>query len=253
MLASLVLVYYFISYLDLKPLLDNLNVKKNVLNLYLLNRSNKFFSKYLLSRIILPVINLYSNEKTKFPNGYAMRQVLSYKVLDIVLMISLRLGPEQTRLEMEKTLKAFFNGFSLVRSSVMNTSSLLTRPLFIERMRGNGQEIGTQSKNSLAKGAFKARASIASFNYQRQFSSSKDNILLNNSGGSVSLLEKENLSDEMNSFDEYLKYSYDQNTNEIIGSSLKTKRLSLASSTETYKNRSQSFGLLSLNNEGFCF
>jgi hypothetical protein len=182
-----------------------------------------------------------------------MRQVLSYKVLDIILMISLRLGPEQTRIEMEKTLKAFFNGFSLIRSSVMNSSSLLTLPLIIERMRSNGQEIGGQSKNSLARGAFKARASITSFNYQRQISASKDNILLNNSGGSASLLEKENLSDDMNSFDEYLKYSYDQNTNEIIGSSLKTKRLSLAGSSETYKYRSQSFGLLSLNNDGWFF
>jgi activator of HSP90 ATPase len=158
---------------------------------------------------------------------------------------------------MEKTLKAYFNGFSLVRSSVMNSSSMLTLPLIIERMKNNGQDIGGgQNKNTLARGAFKARASIASFNYQKQFSTSKDNILLNNSGGSASLLDKENLSDDMNSFDEYLKYSYDQTTNEIIGSSLKAKRLSLASSSDTYKYRSQSFGLLSLNNEGqfslFC-
>ena len=178
-----------------------------------------------------------------------MRQVLSYKVLDILLIISLRIGPEQTRIEMDKTLKTFFNGFSQVRSSVMNTSSILTKPLIIERMK-NSQEQNA-NKNSLARGTYKARASIASFNHQRQFSIPKDNILLNSIGG-ISILEKDNLSDEMNSFDEYLKYSYDQTTNEIIDSSLKAnnKRLTLASSSEVYKFRSQSFGLLSLNNEG---
>lgn len=194
----------------------------------------------------MPVINLYSNDKIKFPNGSAMRQSLSFKVLDIMLIISLRIGPEQTRIEMERVMKSFFSGFSLVRSNVMSS---ISKPLVIEKMKNTLAP--DSNRAGLARGAFKARASIVSFNYQRQYSTSKENVLLNNSG-SISILDKDNLSEEMNSYDEYLKLSYDQSTNEIVGSSLKTgtsKRLSLAGSSEAYKYRTQSFGLLSLNNE----
>jgi hypothetical protein len=202
----------------------------------------------------MPVINLYSNEKIKFPNGYFMRQVLSFKVLDIILIISLRIGPEQTRTEMENILRIYFSGFSIVRSSIMNNSSSnLSRPF--ERMKSQEITRDNSFNKSFSRGAFKVRASLATFNPTRHFSTSKENVLLNNSSGSMSIIDKDNLSEEMNSFDEYLKYSIDQTTNEIVGSSLKNnstlaKRLSLAGSSEAYKFRSQSFGLLSLNNEG---
>lgn len=213
------------------------------------------------------MINLYSNEKIKFPNGYLMRQVLSYKTLDIILLMSLRIGPEQTRIEMERVLKAFFNGFSLVRSSIMNPSVSFTKALRSDKSISSSQEIVNQQfKTSVSRGAFKARASIVSFNHQRlnnsNLSNSKENLLSsnNNNNNNSSFSEKDLFNDEMNSFDEYLKFSYDQTTNEIVGSSLKpnniglgtnnNKRLSLSTTGATYKYRTQSFGLLSLNNEG---
>jgi hypothetical protein len=79
--------------------------------------------------------------------------------------------------------------------------------------------------------------------------------------GGDNSISKESYNEEelTNSFEEYLKLSYDQSTDQITGSSLKKsqllKRPSInvqpPSSSSSYKYRSQSFGLLSLtNNEG---
>ncbi|CAF0855447.1 unnamed protein product [Brachionus calyciflorus] len=209
LLAGIVLVNFFLSYLDIKLLMDELT--------------------YIINQILIPVINLYSNSKMKFPNGYLMRQALAFKTLDILLLLSLRIGPEQTRILMEQVLRAFFSSFSQVRSNIMNPSLFPSRPIRIDN-----ESKSTNTKNSFIK----ARASIMSFNNQRRqepFTISTENKELI-------------VSDDLNSFDEYLKFSYDPSTNEIIDSPLKTsKRLALSSAGPKY--RTQSFGLLSLNNE----
>lgn len=213
--------------------------------------------KYVLNQIVLPVINLYSNERIKFPNGYLMRQVLAFKILDIILILSFRIGPEQTRIEMEKILKAYFNGFSQVRSNIMDYSLLSTKPVKID-LNAN-----KTLKHSLSRGASKARASIVSIEFRNHRNNSipKDsNMLLNTSGGNTSDLSgsKENLND-VNSFEDFVKFSYDQNTNEIIGSSLKQSSINDTNNNNSgirmaaYRFRSQSFGLLSLSNEGKVF
>ena len=69
---------------------------------------------YIIHQIIQPTIRLYSNDKTKFPNASLTRQVLAYKTLDIILILSLRIGPEQTRIEMEMALKLYFDVFTQV-------------------------------------------------------------------------------------------------------------------------------------------
>ena len=194
----------------------------------------------------MPVISLYTNEQIKFPNGYAMRQVLAFKILDIILILSLRIGPEQTRIEMEKVLRKYFDGFSLVRSSIMNSSMLASKPVRIEELNKN--ERSTKYPYS-TRDVFKARPSIVSFSNHRSSLGSKDNnLLLNNSAIVESNSSKDTISD-LSSYDEYLKYSYDQSTNEITGSSLKNS----SDVVKRHKYRSQSFGLLSLNNEGMCW
>ena len=213
--------------------------------------------KEILSQVLIPVIGLYSNEKIKFPNGHLMRRVVAYKVLDIILLLSLRIGPEQTRIEMGRVIKTFFEGFSLVHANVMGFAIPVSKPL---KIQPPNQTQG--SKNNSVKNYYKPRASIAfaPLAHQKASSSAKENILL--SGGILDLVAKESFSDEtaINSFDEYLKYSYDQSTNEIVGSSLKTSNqvnkrlpssaLSVAATNTTYKFRSQSIGLLSLNSDG---
>jgi hypothetical protein len=220
----------------------------------------------------MPVILLYSNEKTKFPNGYAMRQVLAYKILDIILLISYRIGPEQTRIEMEPLIKAYFEGFNQVRTNVMNslpskndsvTNESAQTPLHHQLNQPY------QARSNLSRSAFKARTSIVLFNQNTvgggnpRFLSGgnnngeKDNLLLDSyANNSMSLNNGGEMNDDndMNSFDEYLKFSYDQTTNEIVGSSLKStnngkREITMSASGGDQKYRSQSFGLLSLNSE----
>ena len=138
-----------------------------------------------------------------------MRQAIAFKVLDIILLLSLRIGPEQTRIEMEFILKAYFNAFNLVRNTIINQKPITTsKPLIIRQ-----------------SATFKPRSSIVAFSHSNNSFRNK------------------------NSFDEYLKFSYDKSTNEIIGSSIKADTINSDTDTETtaYKYRTHSIGLLSLN------
>jgi len=158
LIAGVVLVNYFLNFLDIKILMENLNVK---LELIFFN-DNKlivvFYQfKYVLNQIVLPIIKLYSNEKAKFPNGYLSRQVLAFKILDIMLILSLRIGPEQTRIEMGRTLRTYFDGFSLVRSVV--SANMQSKPLQI-----GTNDTKNNNKSPMNRGIFKARASLVNFN-----------------------------------------------------------------------------------------
>ncbi len=141
----------------------------------------------------------------------------------------------------------------------MDYSLLSTKPVKIEHLNANDKTL----KHSFSRGASKARASIVSIEFRNHRNNSipKDtNMLLNTSAGNTSDLSgsKENLSD-VNSFEDFVKFSYDQNTNEIIGSSLKQSSITDANNNSSgmrmaaYRFRSQSFGLLSLSNEGELF
>lgn len=204
--------------------------------------------KYILYQILLPVIKLYSNEKIKFPNGHRMRQVLAYKVLDIILLLSLRIGPEQTRIEMETTLKAYFNVFSLVRSNIFRSENIISTPVQIERQKVEKAPFfsSKQSFSRVGSVNYKGRNSTFAKNQHH----SKD--LVQSFISTSDLNDSMDYSDPINSYDDFLKYSYDQTTNEIVGSSIKSmvndhtvKRTHII----PYKLRSQSIGLLSLNDE----
>ena len=188
-----------------------------------------------------------------------MRQLIAYKILDIILILSLRIGPEQTRIEMGRVLKLFFQGFLLTQSRVTSSSIPISKYLTAHP----NQLQMSSSKNSSFKSAAKHRTSIAfaPISNQKPSTNAKDNLIPNSGTGLgvtgiLEMVSKENLDDEANnSCEEYLKYSFDQTTNEIVGSSLKTnsgqahKRVS--SLGLTYKFRSQSIGLLSMSNEGY--
>ena len=62
----------------------------------------------------MPILKTTSNTKLKFPNGAASRSVLCFKILDVLLLISLRLGREITHVKMDSILRVFFNGFSVL-------------------------------------------------------------------------------------------------------------------------------------------
>ena len=72
---------------------------------------------------MLPVIRLYSNEQVRFPNGCAARQVLAYKLLDVMLITSVRIGAEQTRIEMRDTLRTYFAAFTTHRNFTLTNKS----------------------------------------------------------------------------------------------------------------------------------
>lgn len=181
----------------------------------------------MLNQIVLPIIKLYSNEKAKFPNGYLSRQVLAFKILDIMLILSLRIGPEQTRIEMGRILRAYFEGFTLVRSVV--SANIQSKPLQI------GKSETKNNKTPMNRGIFKARASLVNFNNQKLcgFTPGSTNENLNESDGSV---------------DDYIKYSFDSITNEVISSSFKKHQTEKETQRASFKLRSNSFGIL--HNQG---
>lgn len=169
-----------------------------------------------------------------------MRQALAYKILDIILLISLRIGPEQTRIEMTHILRVFFDGFNQVKSTLQSpaTNQSLQSP--------RGVTETTPSSATRARSAFKARTSIVSFDQTggtRRFVPPTSNSTDLNSS-----VSNDNASND-DSFDEYLKFSYDQSTNEIIGSSLRV----LGSKSPP---RTSNFGLLNQQesiNEGYYY
>ena len=204
------------------------------------------------------MIRLYSNEKVKFPNGPGMRQALAYKILDIILLISLRIGPEQTRIELTYLLRVFFDGFNQVKSTLQQSPSINQSP--------SVRQAETSVSSIRTRSAFKARTSIVSFDQTgvRRFVATNQSTDLNNSAANNSAAAAnkdqnllDNSTNELNdSFDEYLKFSYDQSTNEIVGSSLKAANVIGSknfSSPETSRYRGSNFGILEQpenNNDG---
>ena len=206
--------------------------------------------KYILYQILLPVIKLYSNEKIKFPNGHKMRQVLAYKVLDIILLLSLRIGPEQTRTEMETTLKAYFNVFSLVRSYIFSSENIISKPVQIEQRKNENSRVGfITAKQSFSRvGSINYKGRNSTFAKSQQYSKDFVQSFISTSD----LNDSMDNSDPINSYDDFLKYSYDQTTNEIVGSSIKSivnEHTVKQTLNIPYKFRSQSIGLLSLNDD----
>ncbi len=141
-----------------------------------------------------------------------------------MLILSLRIGPEQTRIEMGRVLRTYFDGFSLVRSVV--SANVQSKPVQISK-----SVTKNINKSAVNRGIFKARASIVNFNNQKlsEFTPGSANENLNASDGSV---------------DDYIKYSFDSITNDLISSSFKNHQTEIETQRASFKLRSNSFGIL---------
>ena len=67
--------------------------------------------------ILEKLIALISNPKIGFPSGSLSRSVICYKIIDVMVMVSLRIGFEMTRKMMTTLLKRFFACFDTVHST----------------------------------------------------------------------------------------------------------------------------------------
>ena len=82
--------------------------------------------------ILEKLVVLISNVRIAFPSGALARSVICYKIIDVMVMVSLRIGFEMTRKMMTTLLKRFFACFDVVHSTEdageRESSSTLTSP-----------------------------------------------------------------------------------------------------------------------------
>ncbi|XP_078593902.1 WD repeat-containing protein 81-like [Branchiostoma floridae x Branchiostoma japonicum] len=70
--------------------------------------------KMLERDILKPLISLVSNPCVTFPGSGQARAVVCYKLVDAMVLVTLRIGREMAREELNKLLRQFFNCFDLV-------------------------------------------------------------------------------------------------------------------------------------------
>ncbi|UJR33618.1 hypothetical protein I4U23_021053 [Adineta vaga] len=73
-------------------------------------------------RIIHPCLSLLASNTVHFPSFERARSVCAYRVLDILFLLSLRLGYESTRLYMNDSIRAFFACFQSTYESSDDTT-----------------------------------------------------------------------------------------------------------------------------------
>jgi len=165
---------------------------------------------------------------------------------------------------MEFTLKTYFDVFSLIRSRLQNFLSPHTRPLQQQTKRiekpkpitipiKNTPTTNLISKNAFSRvGSYKTRNSVFGRNQQHSkemvqsfISTSELNDSIENTTATAN-----NSSDlhPVNSYDDFLKYSYDQSTHEMVSQQVRSNPPN-GGKDRVYKYRSHSIGLLSLNDE----
>ena len=151
---------------------------------------------------------------------------MSYKLLDILLLISLRLGRENTRIEMELIFRTFFDSFSIHQQpqQQQNASMIILNSF---NTNNNSPKTTTASSNNNTQ--------------PLKIEKSRDNMT------SFKSLLSSNKNEDDASDDVYYKLSYNQSNDEITGSSFKPDKLN---STIDSKFRTQSFTLLNFNNDG---
>ena len=69
--------------------------------------------------LLLPLIKLVSSVHVSFPSGAQGRRVLCYKLIDLLYILSLRIGFEMTRQHMTFVLQKFFVAFNKVYNDPM--------------------------------------------------------------------------------------------------------------------------------------
>ncbi|CAM1309662.1 SPTBN5 (predicted) [Pycnogonum litorale] len=68
----------------------------------------------ILNEVLYPITQLVSSTKLSFPNGGHIRQVISYKLVDILYMIGVRIGFEMTRRHLHAIIHRFFLSFDRI-------------------------------------------------------------------------------------------------------------------------------------------
>ena len=68
----------------------------------------------IFNDLVFPLLKLLCANHVSFPSGSLARKVLSYKIIDILYIISLRIGFEMTREHMTIVLQKFFAAFNKV-------------------------------------------------------------------------------------------------------------------------------------------
>ncbi|CAF5213846.1 unnamed protein product [Rotaria magnacalcarata] len=76
----------------------------------------------LKNRIIHSSLTLLSSNSAHFPSFERARSVCAYRILDILFLLSLRLGYESTRLYMNDSIRAFFSCFQSTHESIDDTN-----------------------------------------------------------------------------------------------------------------------------------
>ncbi|XP_013406370.1 WD repeat-containing protein 81 isoform X2 [Lingula anatina] len=102
LVSCLTLLKYIIPYLSDTTLMD-----------YLQDDGMKT-TRSILKDMLYPTIELLSSTTISFPSGGHVRKLLCYKVVDVIYLICLRIGFEQTRQHMSQVMQCFFQVFDLV-------------------------------------------------------------------------------------------------------------------------------------------
>ncbi|XP_066279780.1 WD repeat-containing protein 81-like [Branchiostoma lanceolatum] len=84
--------------------------------------------KMLERDILKPLISLVSNPCVTFPGSGQARAVVCYKLVDAMVLVTLRIGREMAREELNKLLRQFFSCFDLVHGEGNTTEENTTAP-----------------------------------------------------------------------------------------------------------------------------
>lgn len=68
--------------------------------------------------MLLPMLKVVSSNHVSFPTGSRGRSIICYKFIDVLYIISLRIGFEMTREHMTFVLQKFFAAFSRVHDKI---------------------------------------------------------------------------------------------------------------------------------------
>ncbi|CAF3326369.1 unnamed protein product [Rotaria socialis] len=103
LLSSIVLLKSILPYMSDSTLMTNL-------------------AEPLKNRIVHSSLTLLSSNSVHFPSFERARSICAYRMLDILLLLSLRLGYESTRLYMNDSIRAFFACFQSTHESIDDTN-----------------------------------------------------------------------------------------------------------------------------------
>ncbi|CAF0725914.1 unnamed protein product [Adineta steineri] len=116
-------------------------------------------------RIIHPCLILLSSNTVHFPSFDRARSITAYRVLDILFLLSLRLGYESTRLYMKDSIRAFFACFQSICEPTDDTNRSRTTSIIgfsVNRANSPGSISGPHTNASSTDGDEYCRITIDS-------------------------------------------------------------------------------------------